>query len=95
MATAVAPSRDFNPGNPTPTAASAFPPFLLLIPFLAAILPAAILAVRGKFDGLYGQDPFIYYDYAVGPLRQSLSQLEVPPPSPPTRPCCASTRPMA
>src|SRR5262245_52261785 len=57
-----------------------FPPLLLLLPFLTAILPAVALAARGRFDGLYGQDPFAYYDYAVGPLRQSLGQLRPPPP---------------
>ncbi|MCB0205300.1 MAG: P1 family peptidase [Anaerolineae bacterium] len=33
-----------------------------------------------RFDGLYGQDPFAYYDYAVGPLRAALQALQLPPP---------------
>src|SRR3954467_5301202 len=39
--------RDFNPGKPIP----AFPPLLLLTPFLAPIPPAVVLAARGHFDG--------------------------------------------
>ena len=38
------------------------------------------LAVLPRFDGLYGQDPYAYYDYAIGPLRQALLQLQPPPP---------------
>lgn len=34
----------------------------------------------GRFEGLYGQDPFAYYDYALGPLRMSLLRGEAPPP---------------
>ena len=33
-----------------------------------------------RFDGLYGQDPFAYYDYATGPLRSALLALQLPPP---------------
>ena len=46
-----------------------------LWPLLLAA-PTAILAgwvmIAWKFNGLYGQDPYAYYDYAVGPLRHSL-----------------------
>jgi 4-amino-4-deoxy-L-arabinose transferase-like glycosyltransferase len=38
------------------------------------------MAVRGNFDGLYGQDAFAYYNYAVGPLRESVLHLSPPPP---------------
>ncbi len=48
--------------------------------WLPVLVPTALLALAGRFDGLYGQDPFAYYDYAVGPLRQSLLRLEPPPP---------------
>lgn len=38
------------------------------------------LAVLPRFDGLYGQDPYAYFDYATGPLRQALLQFQPPPP---------------
>ena len=38
------------------------------------------VAVLPRFDGLYGQDPFAYYDYATGPLRSALLALQLPPP---------------
>ncbi len=38
------------------------------------------LAVLPRFDGLYGQDPYAYYDYASGPLRAALLALRLPPP---------------
>ena len=47
---------------------------------LLLLLPVGTLAAVGRFDGLYGQDPFAYYDYAVGPLRQSLLRLSPLPP---------------
>ncbi|HEY0583510.1 MAG TPA: glycosyltransferase family 39 protein [Chloroflexota bacterium] len=53
---------------------------LLLLPGLVVLLPVAALLVVRRFDGLYGQDAFAYYDYAVGPLRQSLLALRVVPP---------------
>ncbi|HET8627533.1 MAG TPA: hypothetical protein VFL91_08945, partial [Thermomicrobiales bacterium] len=55
--------------------------FRLALPllFLAAVVPAGALAAAGRFDGLYGQDPYAYYDYAVGPLRASLLHLRPPP----------------
>src|ERR1700720_3374239 len=52
---------------------------LLLLPgLLVLVLVAAVLVVR-RFDGLYGQDAFAYYHYAVGPLRQSLLALRLVP----------------
>jgi hypothetical protein len=53
---------------------------LLLLPGLVVLLPVAALVLIRRFDGLYGQDAFAYYDYAVGPLRQSLLALRVVPP---------------
>lgn len=47
---------------------------------LVAFVPPALLGVAGHFDGLYGQYPFAYYDYAVGPLRDSLARLSLPTP---------------
>lgn len=44
------------------------------------ILPAGLIAVLGTFDGLYGQDAFAYYGYAVGPLRESILRFAAPPP---------------
>ncbi len=44
------------------------------LPFLS--LPAIVLGgwmiVIRRYDGLYGQDPYAYLSYAVGPLRQAL-----------------------
>jgi hypothetical protein len=44
--------------------------------FLILPLPTVLLAswviVVWRFNGLYGQDPFAYYDFGVGPLRHSL-----------------------
>lgn len=50
--------------------------------WLAAIVPVAggLLILLHGFDGLYGQDPFAYHDYALGPVRDSLSALRPPPP---------------
>jgi hypothetical protein len=50
-------------------------PLGLIIPFAAGGI-----ALFERFDGLYGQDPFAYFDYAMGPLRQSLLDLRPPPP---------------
>lgn len=52
---------------------------LFLLP-LFLLLPVTWLILRHNFDGLYGQDPFAYYDYATGPLRQALLQGEPFPP---------------
>jgi 4-amino-4-deoxy-L-arabinose transferase-like glycosyltransferase len=43
----------------------------LLLP-LPTLLLAAWAIVAWKFNGLYGQDPFAYYDYGVGPLRRTV-----------------------
>jgi 4-amino-4-deoxy-L-arabinose transferase-like glycosyltransferase len=47
---------------------------------LAVAVPAAAILLVTRFDGLYGQDPFAYYDYAVGPLRDQILRLASPPP---------------
>jgi hypothetical protein len=44
-------------------------PLLLCAP---TVLLAVWVIVTWNFNGLYGQDPFAYYDYGVGPLRHSL-----------------------
>ncbi len=43
---------------------------------LIVIVPTAAIAVRRGFDGLYGQDAYAYYDYAVHSVRQSILQRE-------------------
>src|SRR5438270_13897372 len=53
---------------------------LELLIALALVVPAGALALRRHFDGLYGQDPYAYYDYAVGPLRDALLRLGPLPP---------------
>lgn len=52
----------------------------LVLPALVVLLPVGTMVALGRFDGLYGQDPFAYYDYAIGPLRASLLRLKPPPP---------------
>jgi hypothetical protein len=47
---------------------------------LALVIPVGLLVARGQFDGLYGQDAFAYYDYAIGPFRERLLQLQPLPP---------------
>ena len=42
---------------------------------LIVLLPAATLAARRGFDGLYGQDAYAYYDYAVHSVRASILHL--------------------
>lgn len=51
------------------------------------LIPAAPVAVVGilvialtGFDGLYGQDAYAYWEYATGPLLESLKAFEPPPP---------------
>ncbi|MCZ7569709.1 MAG: hypothetical protein M5U01_14165 [Ardenticatenaceae bacterium] len=40
-----------------------------------------LVAIGGShFEGLYGQDSFAYYGYALGPLRASLLHGQAPPP---------------
>jgi hypothetical protein len=51
-----------------------------LAPALLLLAPVAALVLAGRFDGLYGQDPYAYYDYAMGPARQSLLSLRPLPP---------------
>ena len=54
-----------------------------LLPILPAALmtvPAVVVLALTRFDGLYGQDSFAYFQYATGPLRQSLLQLHPAPP---------------
>lgn len=53
-------------------------PSLGLLPGLPVVVLA--LLVLPRFDGLYGQDPYAYFDYAIGPLRHSLLELRWPPP---------------
>jgi hypothetical protein len=45
---------------------------------LGLVIPVAAggVAALDGFDGLYGQDPFAYFDYATGPVRSSLLGLE-------------------
>ena len=38
------------------------------------------LCARRGFDGLYGQDAYGYFDYAVGPLRAAIERAEPLPP---------------
>ena len=47
---------------------------------LASLTPALAVVLSTGFDGLYGQDPYGYYDYAMGPLRHSLISGAWPPP---------------
>lgn len=49
---------------------------------LAGLLavPVLILIVMGRFNGLYGQDPYAYFDYAMGPLRESILNFKPIPP---------------
>lgn len=46
---------------------------------LVVLAPMAWLALRSGFDGLYGQDAYAYFDYAMGPLRANLLVLKGPP----------------
>jgi hypothetical protein len=52
----------------------------LWLPPLLLLVPVAALCVLGRFDGLYGQDPYWYYNYATGPARASLLGLRPLPP---------------
>lgn len=63
------------PRRPPPGRAPAVLYLLLGLPILFVGL-----AVLPRFDGLYGQDPYAYYDYATGLLRQALLQFQPPPP---------------
>lgn len=52
-----------------------FLPLLLLLPILLVSV-----VVVSRFDGVYGQDSFAYYNYAVGPLQDSLRNFKPLPP---------------
>lgn len=47
---------------------------------LLLIVPVLFLVLSHRFDGLYGQDSYAYYQYATGPLREALLALRPPPP---------------
>lgn len=47
-------------------------PGLLFALALLILLPTSWLILRSGFSGLYGQDAYAYFDYATGPLRESL-----------------------
>ena len=49
------------------------------MPTVAAGLTQTIVLLE-RFDGLYGQDPFAYFYYSTGALRDSLLELRRPPP---------------
>ena len=51
----------------------------LIFLFLVALLVRITITVLFQFDGLYGQDPYAYYNYSIE-LREALGQLEPPPP---------------
>ena len=48
--------------------------------FLLSLLVRAGSLLGQGFDGLYGQDPYAYYGYAVGPLRSALLSFQPWPP---------------
>src|SRR5579859_166163 len=48
--------------------------------FLLALLVRSGSLLGQGFDGLYGQDPFAYYGYAIGPLRSALLSFQPWPP---------------
>jgi 4-amino-4-deoxy-L-arabinose transferase-like glycosyltransferase len=52
---------------------------ILLLP-LVLLGPVALLLWQRQFDGLYGQDSYAYFHYALGPLRENLLALQPPPP---------------
>ena len=51
----------------------------LALPSLALLVPT-LIAIARQFDGLYGQDPFAYFNYASGPFRTALLAADPPPP---------------
>src|SRR3989442_1324957 len=61
-----------------------FPPrrfrWLSLLPTVLVAAAGLVALALTRFDGLYGQDSFAYFDYATGPLRQGLLHLQPPPP---------------
>jgi hypothetical protein len=48
--------------------------------FLLALVLRVVSIAGQDFDGLYGQDPYAYYQYAVGPARNALLHLQPLPP---------------
>ena len=62
-------TRPSDRGNFWPARVQRLWPLLLPVP---TVVLAAWVITAWKFNGLYGQDPFAYYDYAVGPLRHTL-----------------------
>jgi len=52
-------------------------PFVLI--FVVALFARLFLILTGAFDGLYGQDAYAYYGFALD-LRQALSHGQMPPP---------------
>src|SRR5258708_247038 len=48
--------------------------------FLLALFVRVSSLLGQGFDGLYGQDPFAYFGYAIGPLRAPLLSLKPWPP---------------
>jgi 4-amino-4-deoxy-L-arabinose transferase-like glycosyltransferase len=52
---------------------------LLALGLVVPVAAGGVAALEG-FDGLYGQDPFAYFDYATGAVRRSLLELEPLPP---------------
>lgn len=56
------------------------PTAALLTGLTVTLMVRLFMLGRSGFDGLYGQDAFAYYNYAVGPLRSSMTALDAPPP---------------
>lgn len=55
------------------------PRTVLLLPLLVA-LPVLALSLRHGFDGLYGQDAYAYYNYAMDQVRHNLQTFTLPAP---------------
>lgn len=64
--------------KPAPVHRRLIPVWLVLVLALP-VLVVGVVTWR-RFDGLYGQDAFAYYDYAVGPLRVAMLGMDLPPP---------------
>jgi 4-amino-4-deoxy-L-arabinose transferase-like glycosyltransferase len=47
---------------------------------LLVVIPLVGLIGVTRFDGLYGQDPYAYYAYAIGPVRESILHFQPLPP---------------
>lgn len=63
------------PDNPTLSKSSSFryDLTLVLLLFCAGLLLRLVLLIPTRFDGLYGQDPYAYYDFA-GSLREAIRE---------------------